>query len=236
MNRVQETFKILEAAARKTPAVCVAFSGGKDSLCVLDLCVRTFPRVEAFFMYFVPGLSFIEKQLEYARQRYHVTIRQYPHWAVVGAMQSGAFCPNHYRYDLLEWKLHDVYSLAMFDSDTRLIATGAKRTDSLWRRKMLKSWGDRADVIYPCIGWNMFDILGYLKAQDIPLPDASGPVASGVDLATSELLFMYDHHPEDFAKIARCFPYIKAVVYRREWFGIGSYKSMNPALAGGTHG
>src|SRR5216117_3489005 len=225
MNKLQETLDILTRAYEKSTGVVVAFSGGKDSLCVMDLCVRTFARVEAFYMYLVPGLDVIEQQLEAARARWGVTVRQYPHWAMHGAIRNGVFCNNHHRHDRLpEWKLHDVYALAMAETGIPFIATGAKRADSLWRRKMLKSWGDRADVIYPCIGWNTFDILSYLRAREIPIPDGSGCTASGIDLTTPELLYLHDHHPAEFDRLCRYFPYARAVVYRREWYGVGSYK------------
>jgi phosphoadenosine phosphosulfate reductase len=230
MNKLQETLAILEQAAKKSPSIIVAFSGGKDSLVVLDMCVRTFERVECFFMYLVPGLRVIEEQLRYAEERWKVKVHQYPHWVLGKLIKNGEFCPSHYRHDdLPDYKLHDIYALVMADLGIPLIATGAKRADSLWRRRMLKSWGDRADCIYPCIGWSTFDVLSYLKAQKIPVPEGSGCNASGIDLTTPELLYLYDHAPDDFAKLAQVFPYAPAVLWRREWYGVGKYKGMKPA-------
>ncbi len=51
------TTQLLAEYAKKHDSVLVSYSGGKDSLVTLDLCTRTFKRVTAFFMYFVPGPS-----------------------------------------------------------------------------------------------------------------------------------------------------------------------------------
>lgn len=79
-----ETSRILQEQARKHPAVLVSFSGGKDSLAVLDLCCRAFNHVVAFYMYLVPGLRHIEERLEWAKAKYGIEILQYSATSVRG--------------------------------------------------------------------------------------------------------------------------------------------------------
>lgn len=222
MDRIRETLNILEAAKEKSDAVLVAYSGGKDSLCTLDLCSRVFSRVEAFHMYFLPGLDVIEQQLDYARQRWGVKIYQYPHWTTRRYLTQGVYCFNSYKHDdLPEWKLQDVYDLACAESGIPIIATGAKRVDSLWRRRMLKTWGDTAQMLYPCIGWSLFDVQAYLRARKIELPkSAGGSKSSGVGLVTREVLHLHDHWPQDYERIKAVFPLVEAVVKRRDWYGV----------------
>jgi 3'-phosphoadenosine 5'-phosphosulfate sulfotransferase (PAPS reductase)/FAD synthetase len=221
MNKVDETLNILKKASETHDAVLVAYSGGKDSRAVLDLCLRSFKRVECFYMYILPHLRCIEEQLEWATRRFGVTIHQYPNWLTRKFIVQGNFCNSHIRNEELpEWKLHDVYGLAMAETGIPLIATGAKRADSLWRRRMLKGWGDRADVIYPIVGWSLFDVQAYLRARDIPLPDSDGRQASGVDLSTAALLWLHDKYPDDFQRVLEVFPYAEAVVWRRKWYGV----------------
>lgn len=70
----------VQTAAVLTDSVIVGFSGGKDSVVSLDLCARYFKRVEAYFMYYVPGLSFQERMLEWAENRYGISIYRLPHF------------------------------------------------------------------------------------------------------------------------------------------------------------
>ncbi len=131
-----ETMDELKQAALKHPAVLVGFSGGKDSWCVLDLCVRTFDRVVCFFMYFVPGLKCVEDELARAQEKYGVEILQYPHWLVFRALKEGLFCDTTHKLSgLYEPKVNDISMAVMADTGIRLVAHGAKEADSMWRRR-----------------------------------------------------------------------------------------------------
>ncbi len=222
MNRLQETLSILTTAASEHGRVLVAFSGGKDSLCTLDLCLRSFRHVEAFHMYYVPGLESVEVMLDATRRRFGIQIRQYQHWAALRAMKEGIYgLAHHRREEWPDWTVHDVYKLAMLDAKCGLVATGAKRADSLWRRRMLNTWGKSADIIYPVVGWSTLEIGAYLKARNIPVPEKTAGSATGLDLTLNELLFLYDRWPGDFKKLCAVFPFAEAVVWRRKWYGVG---------------
>ncbi len=218
----QDTLKVLSDRARVTDSCVVAFSGGKDSLVVLDLCRKAFKRVVCFHMYFVPGLKCVERKLDYARDRWGVEILMYPHWALYRCLKQGAYCDEHYsKDDLPELKVLDIYSWVMADTGIRNIAIGAKKSDSQWRRKCYFSSTKHWDwALYPCQEWNKFDVLAYLKANKIPLPDSSGMAATGIDLTTPEICWLHDNHPEDFKRLLEWFPYAEAAVWRRKFYGI----------------
>ena len=211
---------ILRDAASQSDAVAVAYSGGKDSIVVLDLCARTFQRVECFFMYLVPGLECVEAQLDLARSRFGVSIRQYPHWLVADLLRRGVYCPNTYKQDdLPDYKLRDIYTLARTDARAPVVATGAKRADSLWRRRSLPTTSGWTDLVYPIVGWNKFDVLSYLGRKKLPVPPSSGS-ATGIDLSTPALLWLHDTFPRDFEKLCETFPYAESVVWRRKFYGV----------------
>jgi hypothetical protein len=63
-------------------------------------------------------------------------------------------------------------------------------------------------------------VLAYLKINGIPVPDSSGGQATGVDLSTPSILWLYDNHPEDFQKLLQYFPLAEAAIKRRDEYGV----------------
>lgn len=222
---VRKTLRVLERAASEHDAVVVAYSDGKDSRVVMDLCLRSFKRVHAFFMYMVPGLECMDKALKEAEQRlgrvstFEGPIRQYPHWVLRKALANGVYSRPMSNDGLPEWKLDMIYKVAAKDAGVGLVATGAKATDSTWRRRMMGTWGNKANLVYPIGDWNKFQVLGYLQARGIPMPPSSGKSATGIDLSEPSLLWLHDTFPDDFERLCRVFPFARAVPKRREFFG-----------------
>lgn len=224
MNEVHtKSINELKRLSRYAKKVAVAYSGGKDSLCVLDLCLEHFDEVVAFHMYFIPDLRSEDERLEYARRRWGVKILEYPHWTLPRALKAGAynFEPKAVK-NLPEYTVRDIYTLVRRDTGAQLVATGAKSGDSMWRKYWLANTaksGNWDDVINPIDEWNKFDVLAWLQMRGIPKPDSSGCAASGLDLSEPEILHLFDHYPDDFEKLERVFPLVGAVVKRRDWYG-----------------
>jgi phosphoadenosine phosphosulfate reductase len=100
VGRFEETLRDLEIAAGRSPSVLVAYSGGKDAMCTMDLCVRTFKHVEAFYMFLVPGLEHIQTAIEFAKTQWGIkVIHQYPHFTLPKLLNTGCYCPSHYTRD-----------------------------------------------------------------------------------------------------------------------------------------
>lgn len=218
MGPVQETIDTLRKAAEKSDGIAVFFSGGKDSLCTLDLCARTFKRVVLVHMYIVPGLRCIEERLQPTLDRYPgIPLIQYPHWVVWQCLQAGVYCDP--RHDDLEFSLRDLYNFVVAETGLKLIASGARRSDSGWRRRFLKNTRAWEDIIYPIVGWNLPEVLAYLARQKIQLPEQESSTGSGVDLSRRFLLWCLDHYPDDFARIERVFPYVGALRKWKELYG-----------------
>lgn len=220
MQILRSTLDTLDSARERSAAIAVGFSGGKDSLAVLDLCVRTFERVEPFHMYLVPGLRVVEERIAIARVRYGLTVRQYPHFITRDAMVAGIYCNNHYSNDSLpSYALRDIYDAVKKDANVDLIATGMKKSDGPWRRMQfgnMKAWHD---VIYPIADWSMRDVFAFLKARQIEPPKQEKRACGGVDLTVPSLLWLHDNYPDDFGRVCEVFPYAEAVVWRRRFYG-----------------
>lgn len=171
-------------------------------------------------MALIPGMDCVEQALDDPRRRYGITVKQYPHWVVRKFIKNGVYASNWYKHDdLPEWKLHDVYALAMMESGISTIATGAKRADSSWRRRFMAT-ARQDGIVNPIAGWLKYDVIAYLRSHKIPLPpSSSGQTASGIDLSVKSLLWLHDQFPRDFDKLCRIFPFAGAVVARREFYG-----------------
>ncbi|MEN6636079.1 MAG: hypothetical protein ABFC56_09525 [Clostridiaceae bacterium] len=222
----QDSLRLLEEHAKTHDAILVGFSGGKDSLVVLDLCCKTFKRVVAFYKWLVPGLPLIERQLDIARTRYGVQVLQYPHHCFFDAMREGVFCNAAPELEGVEISLENSFAWPRADTGIELVATGMKASDGLKRRQFFANihssdspvW---KNLVLPIEHWKKFDVLTYLKVNGIPLPPSEkGAVTSGVDLTVESILWLHDKYPEDFKLLLKWFPYAMAVVKRREFHGI----------------
>lgn len=227
MSIFNDTLRMLEQHASTHDSVLVAFSGGKDSLVTLDLCCKIFPKVVAFHKWLVPGLEVIERQLDIARNRYKVPVLEYPSASFFEAQRDGLFCnPAPELQDMEDISLAETFYWPRMDTGIQLMATGMRASDGLKRRQFfanIRATGksDWANTIFPIEHWRKIDVLTYLKVNKIPLPPAEkGSVTSGVGLNTESLLWLHDEFPRDFAKLKRFFPYIEAVVKRREYHGV----------------
>jgi len=221
MNSLKSTINEILKAKEQTDSILCSYSGGKDSLITLDLCMKNFKTVKCFFMYLVQGLECTENALDYARRRWGVEILQYPHWGLWRSMKDEVFCQRPASMDTIEeLTLKDIYSFVRHDTGIEWIATGAKKSDSMWRRRNFYLTRNWANILHPVKEWNKFDVMGYLKLNNIPVPDSSNRNATGVDLSTPSLLWLYDTYPDDFKKLLKIFPFAETVVKRREYYGI----------------
>jgi len=229
VNYVDETLAALKKHREQHDAVVVSYSGGKDSLCVMEMCTRTFPKVEAFIMEFVPGLSGVDRICEFAKAKWGITVRRYLHWAAAQAMADGSYCDLHWKKNISKITLAHVYRQVRAETGIELIAVGAKRADPVWRKRALKlNMGKMGAVINPIEGWQKMHVLAYLKSRGLPVgvgvlraDNASNGTSGTCDLTVNSILWLHDTQPDDYKKLVAVFPYCEAVVWRRTFYGIG---------------
>lgn len=216
-NPVAETSETLKRAREKSSSAIVAFSGGKDSLCVMDMACRTFDHVIGLYKYCVPGLQSTEDIIEPARKRWGVKIYQYLAEDTIKCLREGIWC--NAIPDLPELTSWNTYASVIRDTGIPIVLTGMKRSDSQSRRRLLKWNAAHEHLIHPIAGWEKRDVLGYLRTRGIPIPASSGQATTGVGLNPIELLFLYDHYPDDFEKIRQYFPFIECLLWNRTFYG-----------------
>lgn len=204
-----------------TDAVIVAVSGGKDSVVTLDLCAQHFKHIEAFFMYYVKGLSFQERWLNYAEAKYGIKIMRLPHFEVSEWIHFGSFRQQQPETPVI--KIQDIYAYVRQETGLHWIAAGERISDSIWRRAMIKQSGlidHNRGRLYPIGGWSKAQIISYIKAHRLRVSEESQTLGfSFRSFMPHDLLKIRTAYPEDYAKIVAQFPFVDANIKQLEFFG-----------------
>lgn len=201
--------------------VLVSYSGGKESTILLDLATRVAKRVEIFTMEVCPGLHVFDRRIAWAEQTYGLRCRRYPHWLRFRFAREGVFrfCANgEYECDI-----NEIYLLARHEAGIQYVVTGAKKADSIWRARTgaVKFGKDPNRLAAPLWTWSSRDVPAYYAARKLALPESDGRSASGIDLTAECVCWLYDRHREDYETLRKAYPFIGAIILRRERFGIG---------------
>lgn len=209
-------FDPIKTQAKVTDTVIVGFSGGKDSIVTLDLCMRYFKNVYVFYMYYVPGLSFQEKTINWYENKYDIEITRLPHFELSNFFRYGTFRDMDFSVPIVG--INDVYAYMRLKTDSFWIAAGERVTDSIVRNAMIKE-SSSIDVkrgrFYPVAYWKKREILDYIKFHKLYLPADSRKLGfSFCSLEGRELSIIQKHYPEDFKKIKHLFPYCEAGIER----------------------
>lgn len=211
-------FDTIKTQAKITDSVIVAFSGGKESVVVLDLCFRYFKNVRPFFMYICPDLSFQERTLEWYEKKYQTEIIRLPHMDVSEFFHYGSFRCADLTFPVVS--INDIYKYIRLETDMWWIAAGERIDDSIVRRAMMKKSGS-IDVqrgrLYPVSMWKKKEIIDYIKFHNLYLGADSRKMGfSFKSLWGKELLMVKNYFPDDYQKILRIYPFAAAGVKREE--------------------
>lgn len=214
-------FDPIKTQSKITDSVLVGFSGGKESVVVLDLCFRYFKNVKPFFMYICPNLSFQERTLSWYEKKYQTEIIRIPHMDVSEFFRYGSFRPPDPTFPLVS--INDIYHYLRLQTDIWWIAAGERINDSIVRRAMMKKSGsidEQRGRIYPVAMWNKREVIDYIKFHHLYLGADSRELGfSFKSLWGKELAMLKEHFPDDYAKVIRQYPFAEAGVRRFEQYG-----------------
>ncbi len=239
----QHPLAVVESAkAAGIREVLVSYSAGKDSMVALDLCSQHFDRVEAFFMYMIPGLSFQEHTLADAERRYGIKILRLPDKRLCDQLRyANLRNPTAQTSKLPAITYRQVAHVARKHFGINWIASGEQSAESLSRQGMIRGCGtisDDAEVpewlsakkdstfngidrkrgyIYPLGFWRPQDVLSYLSQNRIPLPYEYSILGTGASFGGIRMEHLWpvsQHLPDDFAKIKKLFPLCEAELLR----------------------
>ena len=214
----------IECASQITDAILVMFSGGKDSVCVLDLCHRYFRRVQPVFMQIGPMLSFHKAMHAWAEDKYGVEILKLPHPGVVDCLRYGVF-RNYQDFSIPVITFKDIWNYSRLQTGIWWIAAGEKIADSIVRRAMIKGDGGCVNAkigrFYPLAEWTIKDVYAYMRQRRLrmtPEYESYGGSYNG-SLVPHSLHWLKRHYPNDYEKMRAWFPFIDVATKRIEFFG-----------------
>lgn len=205
----------------------VGLSGGKDSVVTLDLCCQTFPRVEAYFMYLVPGLRCVETQIDYLERKYKVKVHRLPHWHLAELLKHSVYRPHAVQAATTrKLGLVDFENYLRETTEIEWFAYGHRMAHSLERRGMLTHLHGidrKAHRTYPIYRWKTSEVFSYLRSKKIPLPPRlttrENTNMSGIGLEPDSLEYLRDNYPDDYEKVLKIFPYSGAGLAKQEFYG-----------------
>jgi phosphoadenosine phosphosulfate reductase len=211
---------VIETASRLSDSVIVSFSGGRDSVVVLDLCRRFFKTVHVFFMYQVAGLEFQERVIRHYESRFGFPVLRVPDSCLSGMFRYGYFrapdddCPIVLQADV------EAYVRSVTGADW--IASGEKIKDSIWRRAMIKKSGSidyARRRVYPLAYWSRKQVDAYVRMNRLPVANEAKFTKRGSsfsDFSPYSMAMVKQYYPKDYETIKRWFPFIEASVKKYE--------------------
>lgn len=215
-------FDPIRTQSKVCDSVLVAFSGGKDAIITLDLCMRNFKNVQVFFMYMVKDIKYINDILKRYEDMYGIKIIQVPHPDVSAFYKYGMYTkadPNVKRTTI-----NETYDYVRGLTGIEWIAGGERTTDSIERNARIKNSSSidfKSKRFFPIAYWTKKDVYEYIRVKKLYLPRINKEFGCSTD-ALHPIFGAYikEHYPEDYAKIVRAFPHYESAVFRYEKYGM----------------
>lgn len=212
MDNFNHTSIALAWLAKRTDEVILFYSGGKDSVVLLDMLSPLFKKVYCVYMYFLKDLQHIEPYLTFAQSYKNVTVLQYPHWMTAYYIRNNFYTFARPFDRMKAIKQVDIELKAKRDTGCDWMVFGHKKADSAQRRFMLQNYlfdaiHEKNKKVYPLSHWTKKQVLSYISFKNLPMPVQYGRKNSnGVDLSADVLLWLRTNCPPDYEKILQTFP------------------------------
>lgn len=220
---------LLGYVRERTDTVLLSFSAGKDAIAAW-LALREHFRVVPVYYYLVPGLKFVEAQLEYYERFFGTHIIRLPNPAFYRMMGAYTFQPPErwpaiQAAGLSEYTFDELFQVVLEDWRlplTTWVATGVRAADSPNRRATIMKYGPLNEkrappVFYPVWDWDKDRLMHEVRASGVKLSAdyrIFGRSFDGIDLR-----FLYplaQHHPDDYRRILDFFPLADLELFRFE--------------------
>lgn len=218
MTPIEHSKKVIRLVSQKSNRAILFYSGGKDSIALLDLMAAEFEEVVCVFMYFVKDLEHINRFIRFSESKYkNVKVVQIPHWNLSQIHSMGMYCvPQKMR--LLTFATTIQAMKLKLGIDYAFI--GEKKSDSMARRIKLRQYEEEAisstNNIYPLTNWKEKDVLRYIENRRLPKPISYGKKKNrSVGLGFDAIVFAWlrENYPEDLNKILKEYPLSERILF-----------------------
>lgn len=206
--------------------VLLAFSCGKDSIATWLALEDAGVQVVPCYMYYVPGLRFVDEEIDYFEQHFGQRIHRYPHPSLYRWINNAVYqAPERLRvieaanlptpdYDQM-WDL--------IREDLKLpkqtwCADGVRAADSIQRRGAFVRygyWRKSKKKVSPIGDWLKGETLDRISQAGIKLPvdyEWFGRSFDGIDRRFTEIL--RDKDPQDYEVLKSWFPLLEGDIIR----------------------
>ncbi|WP_312208300.1 phosphoadenosine phosphosulfate reductase family protein [Empedobacter sp.] len=215
---LEHSKKVIRTIRQKSNRAILFYSGGKDSIALLDLMAKEFEEVVCIFMYFVKDLEHVNKYIRFSQAKYsNVKFIEVPHWILSQIHRSGMFCvPQKIRLI----KLKDVIEAMKIKTGIQYAFIGEKKADNMNRRIKLRQYELEAisttNNVYPLSNWRDGDVLTYIEKNKLPKPINYGKKKNrsvGVFFDTDVFVWLRQNYPDDLEKILKAYPLSQKLLF-----------------------
>ena len=218
--------EVIQVMQDRTDTVMLAFSCGKDSIAAWLKIKDKFDRIIPYYMYLIPGLSFVDEALAYYEQVFNCHIMRVPHPSLYRMLNALVFQPPE------RCRMIEAAQLPDFDYDTVnelirkelklskdvFVASGVRAADSPQRRSAINQYGPinwNRRYFYPVWDMRKDELIDLLVHSGVKLPvdyDLFGRSFDGLDYRF--IAPLREHRPKDYATILEWFPLIELELLR----------------------
>lgn len=211
---------IIKAVRNQTDSIILFHSAtGKDSIMLADVCFDHFNNVQLVYMYFVPGLTHIQKYIQYTEIKYNTTFLQVPHYALGSYIKTG-YMGIKKDEKQKKYNLSDIAEQVKVKTGIDWVMMGFKMADGLNRRLMLRGYemnsiNQNNKKVYPLSEWKNNQVLQYIENKQLLQPLKYNNLRSqDQDISNIEYLkWLENNYPEDLELTFKYFPSCRQKLY-----------------------
>ena len=219
----EDTIKYVQNELGQTK-VLLSFSCGKDSV-ALWLALRDRFEIVPFYLYRIPGISFVEDSLNYYEDYFGQEIVRLPHPTFYRMLANLVWQPPErvgvlLAMNLFEFSYDDLNDLLSehYDIPEPMCATGIRAVDNIWRRTAMIQRGPinmKRRYFYPIWDMNIAQVQQELVNAKVKLGvdyRLFGRSFDGMDYRFMKPV--KDNYPQDWELIKEWFPFVEMEILR----------------------